>query len=84
MKNTNQQEPGISPIVTGVAGSVIGAGVAVAATVALRDEKTRKKVKKVLMDAKDQIAEHVHSGEQTLHEKGKEVATAATKAVSKK
>lgn len=38
-----------------VAGAVIGAGAAVAATRALSDKKTRKKVGRALADAKDRL-----------------------------
>ena len=49
----------IGSVVAGVAGAAVIAGVAVAATVALKDEKTRKKVKKVLINVKDQTVDYV-------------------------
>ena len=49
----------IGSVVAGVAGAVVIAGVAVATTVALKDEKTRKKVKKVLINVKDQTVDYV-------------------------
>ncbi len=66
MTNTNQKKQDdnkntVSPIITSVAGAVAIAGVAVAATMALRDEKTRKKVKKVLTNVKDQAIDYVES-----------------------
>lgn len=57
--NKKQDESVISSIVTKVAGAAVVAGVAVAATVVLQDKKTREKVKKVLVNAKDQAVEHV-------------------------
>lgn len=44
-----------------MAGTVAIAGVAVAATIALKDEKTRKKVGKVLTDVKDQAIDYVET-----------------------
>lgn len=49
----------IGSVVAGVAGAVAVAGVAVAATMALRDEKTREKAKKVLTNVKDQAIDYV-------------------------
>jgi hypothetical protein len=46
-------------VMVGVAGAAVIAGAAVAATMALKDEKTREKVKKVLIKAKDQAIEYV-------------------------
>ncbi len=45
---------GINPIAAAITGAVVGAGVAVAGMVALKDEKNREKVKEVLTDVKDQ------------------------------
>lgn len=53
----NEKNKGVNPVTAGAAGAVIGAGIAVAATAALRDEKTRKKLQKTLMNAKDQAIE---------------------------
>lgn len=49
----------IRSVVAGLAGAVAITGVAIAATVALKDERTRKKVKKTLINIKDQATEHV-------------------------
>lgn len=43
----------------GVAGAAVIAGVAVAATMALKNEATRKKVTKVLINAKNQVMDYV-------------------------
>jgi len=44
-----QDNKGINPLATGVAGAVIGAAAA-AAAIALSDEKNRKKAEKILSD----------------------------------
>lgn len=63
MATIHQKEPDnkntIGAVVAGVAGAVAVAGVAVATTMALKDEKTRKKVKNVLIKAKDQAIDYV-------------------------
>lgn len=58
-------------IVAGVAGAVVVAGVAVAATMALKDEKNRKKVKKAMVGVKDQALDYVNNFK-TEHEITKE------------
>jgi hypothetical protein len=52
---TNKKR-GISPVAAAVTGAVVGAGLAVAGAMVLKDEKNRKKAKKVLSDVKDQAA----------------------------
>lgn len=51
----------IGSVVTKVVGAAAIAGVAVAATMALKDEKTRKKVKKVLINVRDQAIDRVET-----------------------
>lgn len=48
----------IGSVVAGIAGVAAVAGVAIAATMALKDEKSREKVKNVLINAKDQAREY--------------------------
>ena len=56
-KNNNKTVDRIS---SGVAGAMIGAGVAIAATKVLSNKKTRDKVKKTFSQAKDQLKESVN------------------------
>ena len=60
MKNTNEehQKEGISPVTAAVTGAVIGAGAAVAGTMALKDEKSRKKVKDTIITMKNKTMEY--------------------------
>lgn len=51
----------IGSVVAGVAGAVAIAGVAVAATMALKDGKTREKIKKALSNVKDQAIDYVET-----------------------
>jgi len=55
----NDNKTRIGSVVAGVAGAIAVAGVAVAATMALKDEKTRKKVKNALISAKDKAIDYV-------------------------
>lgn len=50
---------GVNPVAAGVAGAVIGAGVAVAATKILSDEETRNKIMDKAKDIRDQVKERV-------------------------
>ena len=56
-----KQKEGINPIMAGITGAVVGAGVAVAASKVLKKEKTRKKVKDVLSNVKDQTIGYVQN-----------------------
>ena len=51
---------GVHPLAAGVAGAIVGAGVAVAATAAMKDDKTRAHVKKILTKVKDQASEYMN------------------------
>lgn len=62
MLNTNQKKQGdnkntIDPVVAGIAKAVAIAGVAVA--IALKDKKTREKIKKSFISIKDQAIDYV-------------------------
>lgn len=52
MTNKNKS---INPIAVGVAGAVVGAGAAIVGAVALKDEKNRKKLGKIVNDIKEQV-----------------------------
>lgn len=57
-----------SAVVAGVVGAVAGAGVAVAATMAMKDEKTREKVGQVLQSVKDQAMEYMDTAKDQANE----------------
>lgn len=61
MANTHQkkQEKHKDNVSLIAAGAVIGAGVAVAATLALKNKKNQEKVKEVLSDVKDHAKESI-------------------------
>jgi hypothetical protein len=52
MLQTKNDKKSMNPLAAGVAGAVVGAGIAVAGAVALKDEKNRAKVKGVLKAVK--------------------------------
>ncbi|MGE5041713.1 MAG: hypothetical protein ACM3IJ_02315 [Candidatus Levyibacteriota bacterium] len=55
----NDKKAGVNPVVAGVAGAVVGAGMAVAGTMALKDEKNRKKVRDVATGIAKQASEYM-------------------------
>jgi hypothetical protein len=58
-KEDKQDKKGMSPLAAGVAGAVVGVGIAVAGAVALKDEKNRAKVKGALKAVKKQANGYV-------------------------
>jgi hypothetical protein len=77
-KQTQNKKSGVNPVAAGVAGAIVGAGVAVAATAAMKDEKTREQVKKVLHKVKNQASEYMNDRKtkQMLEEGKKHVKNA--------
>ena len=59
MAETSKNNSNMNATGAGIAGAVIGAGVGIAATKIMSDEKLRNKVKDSLMSAKDQVLETV-------------------------
>lgn len=58
-KKQDEEKNGINPVVAVITGAVIGAGVAVAGSVALKEEKNRDKVREMLSSAKNQAVSYV-------------------------
>lgn len=52
-KKQDERDSGVNQVVAAVTGAIVGAGVAVAATLALKNEKNRDKVKEAFSNAKD-------------------------------
>lgn len=55
------RKKGINPVVAGTAGAVIGAGVALGATAALRSKKNRGRIKEVLEVVRDRAIDSLPS-----------------------
>lgn len=66
-KKQNEKKDGFNPVVAAVTGAVVGAGVAIAGAVALRDEKNREKVKDVLTSAKDRAGDYMEDVKKAVH-----------------
>ncbi len=66
------EKSGVSPVTAAVTGAVIGAGAAVAGTMALRSEENRKKIKDTLTSMKDKTMEYLEErkGEHTSKAEG--------------
>jgi hypothetical protein len=80
---TNQDSKSMMPnagaAAAGVAGAVIGAGIAVAATAALSNKHTRDKVKETLVKVKDQVMDSIHEGQNNAQAEVKEIKSSAKK-----
>lgn len=74
-----KQENTMNPMAVAVTGVVVGAGVAIAGAMALKDEKNRKKVKDVLLNAKDQASEYIETMKSVSKDKKAEVTEKVTK-----
>jgi hypothetical protein len=77
-KKQDKPNEGINPIVVGVAGAVVGAGIAVAGAMALKDDKNRAKVMGALKNVKDQALDIV-DGMQNQVEDKKEIVEGKVK-----
>lgn len=74
-----QDNKGINPLATGVAGAIIGAAAA-AAAIALSDEKNRKKAEKILSEMEkegDKVLKQITGLARQLQEKGKKAISSA-------
>lgn len=60
-KKQDENKNTINSVIAGVAGAAAIAGAAVGAAMALKDEKTREKVRKVLISVKDQAINYVET-----------------------
>lgn len=58
-KIQNDQKNGLDQIAAAVTGAIVGAGVAFAGVIALKDEKNRNKVKNALIDVKNQAVGYI-------------------------
>lgn len=70
MTNNQDNKKGMSPMAAGVAGAVVGAGIAVAGAMALKDEKNRAKVKGALNAVKKHASDYVDDLQEKTHEQG--------------
>lgn len=72
-KKDNNNQGGVNPAVAAGVGAVVGAGVAVAATMALKDEKSRQKVTDVINHVKDHAAGYIDDLQKQAEDKKSEV-----------
>ncbi len=64
----------MNPVIAGVTGAVIGAGIAAAATKVLTDEKMKQKIKDTVSKAKDKATAYAHTIRMEAKRARKEVA----------
>ena len=72
-KTQNEQKNGLDQITAAVTGAIVGAGVAVAGVIALKDEKNRNKVKQALIDVKGQAIDYIENIRNQAQDKKAEV-----------
>lgn len=53
-KDQVKRKSGFNPVAAAVTGAIVGAGIAIAGTVALENKNNREKIKQVFSDVKDQ------------------------------
>lgn len=70
MDKTNDQNK-IDPMVAGVTGAIIGAGVAAVTTKVLSDKKMRNKIMETVSDAKDKVVSYAHMVSRDAKTEGK-------------
>jgi hypothetical protein len=68
-KNQNMGKGGVTSAAAAVTGAVVGAGIAVAGVIALKDEKNRKKAKETLMHVKDKVVGYIENLQKYTEEK---------------
>lgn len=68
-----ENQTGVNPIATAVAGAVIGAGVVVAGAVAMNDKNNKEKVGKAVSDVKDKAIDIKENAEKKMEQVGNRV-----------
>lgn len=77
------EKGGVNPLAAAVTGAVVGAGVAIAGVMALKDEKNRKKVQDALTNAKVQAKGYIDTVQKETEEKKAEIKEKVTKELDK-
>lgn len=74
MTGSNQKKDGgVSPVLAAMTGAIVGAGVAVAGAIALKNKNTREKVKQVFNGVKDQAVGYVEKMQKEIEGKKSKV-----------
>lgn len=76
-QNTKQTNGSISPVAAAITGAVVGAGMAVAGAMIMKDEKNREKVKDMLDNAKGQATKHLEKMHNSANGKKAEIESKA-------
>lgn len=67
------EKDGINAATAAMIGAVIGVGIAVVGAVALKDKKNREKIKRVLTNARDEVADYMEGMQKQVEDKKSEV-----------
>ncbi len=71
-KKQDKRKRGLNPVAVAITGAVVGAGIAVAGVMALKDEKNREKVKKVLNNVKKQATDYAEDVQNKIRDEKEE------------
>lgn len=72
-KQREERKSGFNPVTVGVTAAIVGAGIAVAGAVVLKDKKNREKVKQVLTNVKDQAVGYVEDIQKQAEDKKEQI-----------
>lgn len=70
MDQNGKDQKKMDPMMAGIAGAVVGAGVAAVATKVLSDKKTRDKIKETVTNARDRVVSYAHRISREAKDKG--------------
>lgn len=73
LKKQEEKQSGLNPVAVAVTGAVVGAGIAIAGVVALKDEKNREKVKEALTNVKDRAENYIEDVQKQARDKKDEI-----------
>lgn len=59
--NNKKQDSTVSPMTAAITGAVVGAGIAAAGAMALKDDNTREKAKEFINSAKDKASDYMEN-----------------------
>jgi len=83
MITKKKEKKGVNNFVAAITGAVVGAGVAVAGAIALKDKKNRDKVTKVINDVKNQTVGYVEKIQKEISTNKKKIEKNITKGKAK-
>ena len=72
-KKHNEHREGMGSMVAAMTGAAVGAGIAIAGAVALKDEKNMDKIKEIMTNVKDQVSGQVDNIKKNMEQEKTEI-----------